>query len=381
MVIGIAMYTANTTERTGVAWYVFHLVKQLALLCPSGVILRLYVDRPLVADFFPLPDCVEVRVLRHPLRYAWTHTRLVYELWRHPVDVLFVPSHVLPVYYAKKSKIPMVMTIHDVAAMHVPKTYSLLQRMYTVSSTFYAMLMARAVIVPSHATKQDIVQLTSVDPKCADTPIHVIPLAVDMQQHQTLSLERVKAVLSELCITAPYFLFVGRLESKKNVQGILHAYDAFRRLNTSRVQLVLVGKCGVGFEEIEQLFQNHPYKNDIIFKEGWIEQEKVQALYTGATACIYPSLYEGFGLNVLDSLSYGVPVIVSDSGSLSELGGDCVVRVSAQNIEAIAQAMSTVCTDTAFLTRVKQDGPAYAKTFTWRQTVQQTLQVLMDVIS
>jgi glycosyltransferase involved in cell wall biosynthesis len=345
------------------------------------VTLRLYVDRPLVADFFPLPDCVEVRVLRHPLRYAWTHTRLVYELWRHPVDVLFVPSHVLPNYYGKKTKIPMVMTIHDVAAMHVPKTYSLLQRMYTISSTFYAMLMARAVIVPSHATKQDIVQLTSVDPRCADTPIHVIPLAVDIQQHQTLSSEVVKVVLSELCINAPYFLFVGRLESKKNVQGILHAYQVFRRLNTSRVQLVLVGKRGVGFEEIEQLFQNHPHKNDIIFKEGWIEQEKVQALYTGATACVYPSLYEGFGLNVLDALSYGVPVIVSDAGSLSELGGGCVVRVLASDTDAIAQAMATVCTDSAFLARVKQEGPVYAKTFTWEKTAKETLQVLLDVVS
>ncbi len=373
MVIGIAMYTANTIERTGVAWYVFHLVKQLALLCPSGVTFRLYVDRPLVADFFPLPDCVEVRVLRHPLKYAWTHTRLSYELWRHPVDVLFVPSHVLPLF----CRIPMVMTIHDVAAMHLPQTYSFAQRWYTITSARFALKRAKAVIVPSLATKKDLEQLIPV----STARVTMVPLAVDTQQHCVASPEAVKTVLSELNIIVPYFLFVGRLESKKNVQGILRAYEVFRRLNTSCVQLVLVGKRGVGYEEIEQLFQNHPYKNDIILKEGWIEQEKVQALYTGATVCVYPSLYEGFGLNVLESLSYGVPVIVSDSGSLSELGGDCVVRVSASDTEAIARAMATVCTDTAFLVHVKQDGPEYVKTYIWERTAVETLQVLTNVVT
>ncbi len=373
MVIGIAMYTANTTERTGVAWYVFHLVKQLAVLCPPGVTLRLYVDRPLVSDFFPLPDCVEVRVLRHPLKYAWTHTRLSYELWRHPVDVLFVPSHVLPLF----CRVPMVMTIHDVAAMHLPQTYSFVQRWYTIASARFALKRAKAIIVPSVATKKDLEQVLPG----YHVPIHVVPLAVDMVQHQVVPQEVVQVVLRTFGITAPYFLFVGRLESKKNVQGILRAYEVFRRLNTSRVQLVLVGKRGVGYEEITQVYEKHPYKNDILFRESWIEQEKVQALYTGATACVYPSLYEGFGLNVLDALSYGVPVIVSDSGSLSELGDDCVVRVSASDTDAIAQAMATVCTDTAFLTRVKQEGPAYAKTFTWEQTARQTLQVLMNVVS
>lgn len=372
MVIGIAMYTANTTERTGVAWYVFHLVKQLARLCPPGVTLRLYVDRPLVPDFFPLPDCVEVRVLRHPLRYAWTHTRLVYELWCHPVDVLFVPSHVLPLF----CRVSMVMTIHDVAAMHIPQIYSILQRWYTVASARFALKHARTIIVPSDATKKDLEQVLPGH----HVPVHVVPLAVDTAQHQVVSQEIVQTVLHGFGITSPYFLFVGRIESKKNVQGILRAYEVFRRLNTSRVQLVLVGKRGVGYDEIEQLLQKHPYKKDITLKEGWVEQEKVQALYTGATACVYPSLYEGFGLNVLDSLSYGVPVIVSDSGSLSELGGDCVVRVSASDTDAIAQAMAAVCVDTAFLTRVKQDGPVYAKTFTWEQTGRQTLQVLMNVV-
>lgn len=373
MVIGIAMYTANTTERTGVAWYVFHLVKQLARICPPGVTLRLYVDRPLVSDFFPLPDCVEVRVLCHPLRYVWTHTRLSYELWRHPVDVLFVPSHVLPLF----CRVPMVMTIHDVAAIHVPQIYSLLQRWYTVVSARFALKHAKAIIVPSVATKKDLEQVLSGH----HVPVHVVPLAVDMTQHQAVPQEVVQTVLRAFDITVPYFLFVGRLESKKNVQGILQAYEVFRRLNTSRVQLVLVGKRGVGFEEIEQLCKNHLYKDDILLKEGWIEQEQVRALYTGATACVYPSLYEGFGLNVLDALSYGVPVIVSDSGSLTELGGDCVVRVSALDTNAIAQAMFTICTDAAFLTRVKQEGPVYTKTFTWERAAQQTLQVLMDVVS
>ncbi len=371
MVIGIAMYTANITERTGVAWYVFHLVKQLALLCPPGVTLRLYVDRPLVSDFFPLPDCVEVRVLRHPLRYAWTHTRLSYELWRHPVDVLFVPSHVLPLF----CRVPMVMTIHDIAAIHLPQTYSRTQRWYTIASARFALKQAKAIIVPSIATKKDLAQLVLGH----ETPVCVVPLAVDTLQHQVASSEVMKTVLSELNITTPYFLFVGRLESKKNVQGILQAYEVFRRLNTSRVQLVLVGKRGVGYREIEHVFQAHPYKNDIILKDGWLSQEMVQALYSGAIACVYPSLYEGFGLNVLESLLYGVPAIVSNSGSLSELGGECVVRVSADDTDVIAHAMVTICIDGVLRERVKREGPAYATQFTWEKTAKETLQILLRV--
>jgi glycosyltransferase involved in cell wall biosynthesis len=372
MVIGIAMYTANTMERTGVAWYVFYLIKYMARICPAGVTLRLYVDRPLVSDFFPLPDCVEVRVLNHPLRYMWTHTRLAYELWRHPIDVLFVPSHVLPLF----CRVPMVMVIHDVAALHVPHTYSLVQRWYSIASAWFALKRAQTIIVPSIATKTDVCKIRSK--KIPN--ISVIPLAVDTQRHCAVSLDVVQTTLSELSITAPYFLFVGRLESKKNVHGILRAYEIFRQSNTTRVQLVLVGKPGVGYEYIEQIYHEHPYKDDIVLKSAWAAQGVIQALYAGATACVYPSLYEGFGLNVLESLAYGVPAIVSDAGSLSELGAECVLRVSAQDIGEIARAMTTVYADTLFLAYVKQNGPVYTKTYTWDRTAQQTLQVLMGVV-
>lgn len=381
MVIGIAMYTANTKERTGVAWYVFHLIKQMASICPSGVILRLYVDRPLVDDFFPLPDCVEVKILKHPLRYAWTHTRLSYELWRHPVDVLFVPSHVLPMYYLRKLKIPMVMTIHDVAAIHIPDVYSWVQRKYSIWSTFYAMLVARAVIVPSKTTAQDVRDSTSIDPKCLGTPIHVVPLAVDVEQHQSVSSETVQLVQKEFGIIAPYFLFIGRLENKKNVQGILEAYTRFRQMSTKHVQLVLVGKKGVGYDDIFSVLESHQYKTDIVFRDTWVSQDVVNALYSGAITCVYPSLYEGFGLNVLEALCYGIPVIVSNSGSLSELGEDCVLRVDANDNQAIADAMLRVCVDDKFCEYVRERGPKYVRGFTWENTAKKTLQILMDVVS
>ena len=208
--------------------------------------------------------------------------------------------------------------------------------------------------------------------------IEVIHSGLTVTEAVPPSPDRVRRTLARYGIGAPYLLFLGRLETKKNVARIV---QAFLRLKERGIphQLVMGGNPGVGFAEVERLVETSPFREDIIFT-GYVGDEKAH-LYAGADVFVFPSLYEGFGFPVLEAATYGVPVVTSRGSALAEVAGDAAVLVDPSDTEDIADAVSRVIEDKELRSELVELGHQRLRDFDWKLTAQGVLRVLQEAAS
>jgi len=344
MIIGIDASRANTLHRTGVEEYVFQLIQEIknihtkASVFPEtqDITFVLYTREPLIAELAAfLPEHVTNKVLRWPPRRLWTQVRLSWEMLTHPPDILFVPGHVVPIIHPKKT----VMTVHDVAAIAFPESYNWFERWYSLWSAKYAVRKLWKVIVPSEYTKQEFQRLVKNEQRVAS--IHVVPLAYDKTYKEISDEQKIADVLNTYHIQKPFLLSVGRLELKKNSVRIIQAFELLKKRqsgNLANSQLVLVGGKGYGYEDVEKAIQKSPYKNDIILP-GYVSDEHLPYIMNAAEVFVFPSLYEGFGIPILEAFACGTPVVTSNTTSCAEVAGDAAVLVDPLDVERIASGI------------------------------------------
>lgn len=369
MVIGIDASRANHDEKTGVEWYAWHVIQQLKKITPDHVRVVLYSDEPLRGELADLPPYWESRVLRWPPRRLWTQVRLSFEMLTHPPDVLFVPAHVFPFIHPKKT----VMTVHDIAALKFPETYSRFERWYTLWSARAALRKLWRVIVPSMATKKDLSEYV----RGGRVNTIVVPLGRDERYCKITDEEKIRNVCQKYGITRAFFLSVGRLEEKKNTWRIVEAFTKVFPELPQPYSLVLIGKPGIGYEKVTEAIARSPYRDHIICP-GWIAPEDAVYLMNAAKVFVFPSLYEGFGLPVLEAFAVGTPVIASRGSSLEEVGGKVARYVDALRIEEIAEAMKEMVQDLPERKKMIESGLDRVKQFSWERTARETLGILLD---
>jgi glycosyltransferase involved in cell wall biosynthesis len=365
MRIAIDASPAAKMPRTGTEFYTLHLILALAQIdADNEYVLLFNGDAP--EEFVALPG--DFRSQEVPQRWLWAQTRLARELRRLRPDVFFAPANVLPFLHPPTC----VTTIHDVAFRLFPECYSAFVRWYLDLTTRFALRRAGKVIAVSHATKDDLVQIYGADP----SRIEVIHSGVPAFSEALPTSEEIASTLSRLGITPPYLLFLGRLETKKNVARIVLA---FLRLKDQGIphQLVLGGSPGVGFAETKALIDASAFAKDIILT-GYVADEK-DCLYAGADAFVFPSLYEGFGFPILEAARHGTPVVTSRGSSLSEVAGDAAVLVDPLDVDQIADGISRVLGDRKFRERLVNQGYERLRDFDWRTTAAEVLGVLKEV--
>jgi len=243
-VIGIDASRANASQRTGVEWYAFNVIQGLKKAVPAGRRVVLYSKEPLRDGLEDLPPNWESRVLAWPPRRFWTQLRLSWEMLRRPPDLLFVPAHALPLVLPRRSAT----TVHDVAFMALPKAYGRLERVYHRLTARFAVKRARLLLTVSDFSKAETLKYFGADPD----RIVVTPLGYDRAVYGPAGDAAAAAkVLKRYHIGGPYFLFIGRLEAKKNLAGLLRAFTVFlEKYDAGRgFKLVLVGKRGLGYED------------------------------------------------------------------------------------------------------------------------------------
>jgi glycosyltransferase involved in cell wall biosynthesis len=342
----------NTTQRTGVEHYSRHLIQTLAQLAPGEI--------TLVA---PKKVDLEVPQITIPFPRLWTQVRLSWEVFRNKkIDNLFVPSHLMPLVHPKKTTI----TIHDVAFRRFPKSYGFLSRTYLEWGTKFAVKNAWKIIVPSESTKTDLVTFYKADP----SKITVIPLGFEAEP-PSLHPEQAAQVLERFGLKAKqYFLFLGRIESKKNIQTLIEAFSALSP-RCPGIQLVLAGKLGVGGEQILQ-----QVKNPDIVVTGYVDEVAKQALLENALCFVYPSLFEGFGIPLLEAMSTNLPIIASKIPSSLELAKDNAQFFEAEDAEALMGLMEKVATDEGFRKDMTKNHAKTLERFSWKRCGEETLKVL-----
>lgn len=263
----------------------------------------------------------------------------------------------------------LVVTVHDLAFEHYPRMFPRAWRVMYRLGLRAAVRRAHAILAPSRNTAEDVLSRTKVDPH----RLHVTPLAAALPQGEI----DVDGTVARLKIRPPYVLYVGTIEPRKNLVRLIRAY---RRVAATGVThaLVIAGPLGWHPEALlRELALEGPGE---VVMTGALALQELDAVYRAADVFAYPSLYEGFGLPVLEAMTRGIPVATSNTSSLSEVTGDAALGVNPRSIREIASAIEALCTDVGLADRLAAAGRARAERFSWDETARLTLEIYERVL-
>jgi glycosyltransferase involved in cell wall biosynthesis len=302
-----------------------------------------------------------VRVI--PLPRAWTHLAFAAALWRDRPDVTFVPAHTLPVAFPGRA----VVTVHDLGYKYFPEAHPPRDRRYLDLTTRYSAWRATRVLADSAATAADLTRFYGTPPgKIRVVYPGVEPLSVRGG-------DIIRRVREKYGLPERYFLFVGTLQPRKNIARLAAAYARYRvAAGDSAAGLVLAGTPGWLYDPAWVAGING------IVQAGYIDEVDKPALYAGAVALVFPSLYEGFGFPVLEAMHTGTPVIAARTSSLPELAGEAGLLVDPLDVDAIARAMRQIDDDPALYLALQTRGYVQAGGFTWERAAAAALAALEE---
>lgn len=357
-------------QPAGISRYTWHLLQALAALNHTDefVVFQHRKHRTPLIQQSNFRRCT----LYTPVHQRMEQFLLPIELLRHSLDLLHSTDFIPPLY----SSVPAVITVHDLAFLHWPHFIT------KDSAAYYgqidrAVRHARHIIVPSENTKQDLIgQLGTPANK-----VSVIHEAAD-PNFQPLPIEPTRqAMLKKYQLPASYILFVSTIEPRKNITGLLHAFDYLRtKLNAHETGLVLAGSQGWLYEETLESVRKLHLEGSTYFL-GRVPDEDLRQLYVGARCHVHPAHYEGFGLPPLEAMACGTPTIVSNSSSLPEVVGDAALLVDPKNPEEIAVAMHRLLIDDALHAELRAKGLQRAQCFSWESAARSTLEVYYKVVA
>jgi len=318
--------------------------------------------------------------------------------WKDELDVLFVPSHTIPLVHPKNT----VVTIHDFGFEYSPELYeqkplgpnnALVKFIFNVGARTvtlgrygnseldyhrwamnYAVKHASEFISVSKFTKHDAVKLFQADPD----KITVIYHGFDKKRFRPLDKSPYKIQSEKLTKEfKPYLFFVGRIEKKKNIMRLLEAFVKFKKRGKFSHKLVMAGMPGLGYEKIQKFIslQNDAIKNDIV-ELGYVSDEHLPYFLQNAEVFVFPTLFEGFGIPIIESFACGVPVICSDTTALPEVAQGAALLVNPKDVNDIAQAIYKVVSDKKLKQKLVLEGLDKAKEFSWEKAAKETLSVL-----
>lgn len=368
MILGIDASRANREQKTGVEWYAFFIIQELKKIVPVDWEVRLYTDVPLKGDLAVLPANWTQIVLNWPPKRLWTQVRMSWEMITNTPDILFVPAHVQPYVHPKKT----VLTVHDVAAKGTPGAYNRFEKWYSLWTAEEALQKLPAVIVPTLAVKHDLLRLF---PKIDGHNIHTVHHGINPVFLTDSGVTHGTEVLKKNSVQKPFVIAVGRIEHKKNSVGLVRAFARAVGLGY-KGSLVLVGKPGFGYHEVESTIKKSIVKNYITIIP-WLETEDLVSLMRQADALAFPSLAEGFGLPILEAMALGVPVITTDLPVLREVGGSAAKYVTAGDDEQLAKAIIEVVQPVS-QARYRLLGRERAQAFSWKKSAEQTWEILWN---
>lgn len=303
------------------------------------------------------------------LPFSYSHMLITAMLLKEKLDVFHAPANIVPLTYPKTS----VVTIHDLAIYKNPAWFPM-QVFSTRLLVPQSLRKAQHIIAVSESTKQDLEEIFGVRPEKMSV-IYEAPLTNALHvKDQNVD------VLDKFQLTLPYIFFVGTIDPRKNLEMLLEAFTMVRKHpELKSVQLVLAGGKGYRHDRVlDRITQLH--LGPAIKYLGYVTHNEKLALLKNAAVFAFPSLYEGFGLPVLDAMKLGVPVVTSNVSSLPEVAGDAALKVNPEDPRALADALTTVLTDPQTTADMVRSGFAQAQKFDWDHTALQTLAVYRDVV-
>ncbi|MCS7283010.1 MAG: glycosyltransferase family 1 protein [Anaerolineae bacterium] len=354
-------------RRGGISSYIRHLLPALASIDPENDyrVLRHRRDRTR-QEVGPNFRRATVWTPCHHRLERWA---LGMEALRLRLDLLHSPDFIPPAFGARH----FVVTIHDLNFLYYPQFQTAESRRYYNGQISWAVSHADHILADSEATRTDLIRLLNVPPQKVTT----VYLGVG-PAFRPLPPEVVQGTLARYGLAPGYLLFVGTLEPRKNLPGLLTAYRILLSRGTTREPLVVVGSRGWLYEDVFARVEALGLEFSVRFLED-VPDGDLPALYSGATLLAMPSFYEGFGLPALEAMACGTPVVLSNRGSLPEIAGGAAVVVNPDSPEDIAAGIAQVLEDPALRETLRARGLARAAQFTWEETARRTLQIYLQV--
>ncbi|KPK99588.1 MAG: hypothetical protein AMJ91_07240 [candidate division Zixibacteria bacterium SM23_73_3] len=363
-------------QRSGVGNYTFNLIQHLSRLDQKNRYVLFYSHHLDVKSAIPKIENpnFESKFFRFPnklLNLLWGTVRVPKIDWFvGDVDIYHSPNYCLNILARGKS----LMTIHDLNFLAYKQfTIASGRWHYAFKIKNYAQKVD-AVIADSESTRNEIMKYL----KIPEEKIHVIYLGCSQAYRplpETVMMQKIRAKYK---IKGDFILYVGTLEPRKNLKGLIQAYDQSRAKED--FLLVLAGGKGWKYKHIFDLVKQLKLEERVIFC-GYVPDSDLPALYNGASLFVYPSFYEGFGLPPLEAMACGTPVIVSHTTSLPEVVGDAGIYVDPFDIEQISYSIDTVLSDSKLCNTLRKKGLERAKLFSWEKTARETKELYQQLTS
>lgn len=364
MTIGIDASKVAKPFKTGTETYSLEIIKALGKIDYQNQYL-LYTPKSLRDKLPDLPDNFQEKVL--PWRKFWTQVRLSWEMSRHKPDILFIPAHTLPLVFPQKT----VVTLHDLGFKHFPELYSPTDIFYHNWAMDHAVKHAYHILVDAEFTKKDFLSRYPLDP----AKISVVPLGYD--QKTFFPLKEKKPVQEN---AKPYIFYVGRLEEKKNIAGMIAAYGILRKEQKINHQFILAGRPGFGYEKIKAEISKLPknIQKDVI-ELGYVDQKTYIDYLKNASILFFCTFFEGFGLPVVEAMASGIPVVSSNRTSIPEITGKAAFLVNPEKPFEMAVALSKIINNKGLEKAYISKGLTRASLYSWEKTAKKTLEILENL--
>lgn len=365
MIIGVDGNEANVQHKVGVSVYTIQLLHYFQKKATKDLQFIVYLRKKPNPELPPESEYFIYKVIWGPILWSQLFLPLhllISKLTRKNIHVFFSPAHYIPRFCPFKT----VVTIHDLSYLYFPNEF-LKKDLYQLNNwTKYALNKSFHIIAVSKTTKKDIIHEYAIP----EEKISVIYNGYESMKLPTTNYElRTNSY--------PYFLYIGTIQPRKNLSFLVSAFAQFHKTHPD-YKLILAGKKGWLYEDIFKQVEQIGLKDSIMFP-GYVSEEEKNNLYRKAVAFILPSLYEGFGIPLLEAMAHSCPVISSFSSSLPEIGGEACLYFDPKNEEDLVERMKSIVSDAALKKKLVTTGRERIKLFSWDTTGDRTLHILQSI--
>jgi glycosyltransferase involved in cell wall biosynthesis len=363
MIIAVNTRLLIEGKLEGIGWFTCETLARITRSHPEHQFLFLF-DRPYSPNFIFAENVTPIVVsppTRHPiLWYIWFEMQVPRILKKYKVDLFFSPDG----YLSLSTAVRQLAAIHDINFVHRPQDLPWLKAKYY--NYFFPRFARKAtrIVTVSQFSKNDIHQTYQIE----KDQIDVVYNGVNAQYQPITDAEKFQ-VKERYTDGADYFLYIGSLHPRKNIVGLLMAFDAFKTALKSNVKLVIVGGNMFKTGEIQQTCGNMAFRNEVIFT-GRLSNDELHQVLGASLALTFVPFFEGFGIPVIEAMSAGVPVICSNTTSLPEVGGEAALFVDPYSTEQIVKPMISVFQDSRLRKTMIEKGFVQQEKFSWDRTAQ-----------
>ncbi len=368
MIIAVNTRLLLEHRMEGIARFNYEILKRMVINHPEDKF-YFFFDRPFSTKFL-FADNIIPKILypptRHPLlMIVWMEIMLKRELKKLKPDVFFSGDTYMPL----NPDVPTVLVSHDLAFLHCTNNVDFFNKKYY--HYFFPKFHKNAdrLIAVSNFTKNDIVDKYGINPK----KIEIVHNAAN-GHFRPISMESKQKIRKKLTNGNPYFVYLGSIHPRKNIVNLIKAFNLFKSDTNNNYHLAIIGRPAWKTEEYYKTLEASPYRNFIVTKQ--LKREELPEVIGSADAMFYVSLFEGFGIPILEGFEAGIPVVTSNTSSMPEVAGDAAILVDPRSPDSISKAMKNLSKNENLRQSLVKKGFERLRHFSWNKSASKTYNII-----